>query len=77
MQQEMYKCQSMSEFLNRFHTRNGEINVSSNKALKQEVIRIRDIFGAELENDIKPYMEKLMVKENLHYLVLSMITYLR
>ena len=62
LQQEMYRCKSMSEFLNRFHTRNGEINVSSNTALKQEAVRIRSAFGAELENEIKHIHGKALGK---------------
>ena len=52
LQREMYKCKSMTAFLKRFHTRNGDINVAGNKALKEEVVRIRNTFGADLENDI-------------------------
>lgn len=52
LQLEMQKCENMSIFLDRFHTRNRQIDVNSKKALKDEVKRIREVFGKDLESDI-------------------------
>lgn len=52
LQKEMYRCENMTRFLERFHTRNGEIDVNSKKALKDEIKRVRDTFGVSLEKDM-------------------------
>lgn len=52
LQKEMCRCESITKFLERFHTRNGDIDVKSKKALKDEIKRVQDTFGMRLGNDV-------------------------